>query len=138
MIFFHHDFRIELDDTWWQAAGMESFVRKGQSFRVDVSQARGRAISIVAIKDIAPMRRNLSHGVFNNNETGSAQQRVTSILTGFRTNAALPPVEVVEQPPGSAQRYKLTAGVHRLYCSVAVGYTHLPCVEGFDIATLDQ
>lgn len=30
-------------------------------------------------------------------------------------------------------RYKLTAGTHRLYCSIAAGFSRVPAVEGLDI-----
>jgi G:T-mismatch repair DNA endonuclease (very short patch repair protein) len=48
-------------------------------------------------------------------------------------NDAIPPVEIVEMPVGGPHHHKLTAGVHRLYCSLAAGFTHVPTIEGFDI-----
>jgi hypothetical protein len=49
------------------------------------------------------------------------------------TDGAIPPIELVGTPAGSLFRYKLTAGTHRLYCSLAAGFTHVPAVEGIDI-----
>jgi hypothetical protein len=49
------------------------------------------------------------------------------------TDGAIPPIELVDTPAGSLFRYKLTAGTHRLYCSLAAGFTHVPAVEGIDI-----
>jgi hypothetical protein len=132
MIFFHHDSCIELADPWWVEAGMPGFKAAEPAYRVDVSQAHGLHIILVPISDIEPVRRVLSHGVFNNNEEMSAQHRVVRILKGFRKEEPLPPVEVVRNPPGSARPYKLTAGVHRLYCSLAAGFTHVPTIEGYD------
>jgi hypothetical protein len=44
---------------------------------------------------------------------------------------AIPPVEVVECGPGSLHRFKLTAGTHRLYLSLAAGFSHVPAVKGW-------
>ena len=93
----------------------------------------------IRIDDVSPVRRKLSAGVFNDDiDTGlSAKERVMSILRAIRDNVPLPPVEIVDCPAGSSYRYKLTHGVHRLYCSLAAGFTHVPTVKGFD-PTLDQ
>ncbi len=66
------------------------------------------------------------------------KDRVISILTGFRTGSAIPPVEVVLEPEGSNFRYKLVHGAHRFYCSLAAGYSHVPAIMGFDLNTLDS
>ena len=57
----HGNFDFDLEDEWWKAAGMESWKPAGQSYRTDVAN-----VLLVRIADIAPVRRNLSHGVFNN------------------------------------------------------------------------
>ena len=81
------------------------------------------------------MRRAPGIPVFNDShDTGlSAHGRVVSILCGFRDGAEIPPVEVVPAPQGSAHLFKLTHGTHRLYCSLAAGFTHVPAIIGFDI-----
>jgi len=84
----------------------------------------------VLIAEIAPVRRALSHGVFNNDqETGlPARDRVVRILKGFRDRDKLPPVVVQKVSDDAAQRYRLTQGAHRFYLSIAAGFTHIPAV----------
>ncbi|MFY9900738.1 MAG: hypothetical protein WAK67_23555 [Xanthobacteraceae bacterium] len=133
MILNHHDLRIELDDAWWAEAQMAGFVPTARAYRADSNAAEGRLVFEVRIGDIGPVGRKLGVGIFNNNKEKTARERVVSILTGFRKGAAIPPIELVDAPSGSPFRYKLTAGTHRLYCALAVGFSHVPAVEGFDI-----
>jgi hypothetical protein len=133
MLFRHHDLGIELDDAWWTEAGMDGFVPSSPAYRVDAAAVGGQTLWQVTFADMAPVRRNPGVGIFNTSETKTARERVVSILRDFRRDAALYPIEVVDEPAGSPFRYKLTHGVHRLYCSLAAGFTHVPVVEGFDI-----
>jgi hypothetical protein len=133
MIFYHHDLKVELDDAWWAEAHMAGFVPQGTAYRVDLGAAKGEGAFEARIEEIEPVRRKPGVGIFNTNETKTARERVVCILTGFRTGAAIPPIELVDAAPGSGFRYKLTAGTHRLYCSFAAGFTHVPAVQGFDI-----
>jgi hypothetical protein len=132
MKFQHHTLFVELPDAWWYAAGMEDFVAREKSFRVDETANSGQEIFYRAIADIAPVQRKVGIPIFNNNEIATAQKRVTDILKGFREGSRIPPIKVVPLEQG-AFKFKLTAGVHRLYCSLAAGFTHVPAVEGFDI-----
>ena len=91
---------------------------------------------LASTRIVGPLRRNLSAGVFNDNDVASARERVVSILRGFQSGSAIPPVEIVEAHANYGYRYKLTHGAHRFYCSLAAGYTHVPVVEGFDITSL--
>jgi hypothetical protein len=133
MIFYHHDLNIELDDAWWAEAQMAGFVPLSRAYRVDVAGAKRQRIVEARIDEVGPVRRNPGIGIFNKNDEMTARERVLRILNGFRSNAAIPPIELVDAPAGSPFRYKLTAGTHRLYCSLAAGFTHVPAVEGFDI-----
>jgi len=133
MIFNHHDLTVELDDAWWAEAQMIGFVPVARAYRSNSHAAKGQAIVEVSITDIGPVRRKPGVGIFNNNQEKTARERVISILSGFRIGTAIPPIEIVDAPAGSAFRYKLTAGTHRLYCSLAAGFIHAPAVEGFDI-----
>ena len=67
---------------------------------------------------------------------------LASLGAGYRQAVGptipLPSVEVVENAVNSAYRYNLTHGAHRLYGSFAVGFSHIPTVCGFDVATLDS
>ena len=76
--------------------------------------------------------------IFNDNEEASARERVVSVLRGFRSGAAIPPVKIVEAGAEYGYRYKLVDGAHRFYCALAVGFTHVPTVRGFDWGALDR
>jgi hypothetical protein len=133
MIFHHHDLKVDLDDSWWTEAQMEGFVPADDAYCVDIDAPRGQKIFEVRVDEIGPVRRGPGVGIFNDNEEAAARERVLRILRGFRTKAAIPPIEIVSTEAGSALPYKLTAGVHRLYCSIAVGFVRVPAIEGFDI-----
>jgi hypothetical protein len=135
----HHGLEIvELPAEWLDEAGMAGFVRKGSMYSVDINACRGKQICEIRLEDVAPVCRAQGVAIFNNDKaTGlTAQQRVVSILRGFLLGAMLPPVEVVPLV-GDVYKYKLVAGVHRFYCSLAVGFKSVPAVEGFDWASLD-
>lgn len=132
MLLNHHDLTFELPDEWMSEAGAQNFGPKEVSYRVEDSKAH-EPFFLVRIADIGPVMRNPGVGIFNNNELATAKERVVHILSGFCSDAALPPVSVVESRAGP-YRYKLTAGVHRLYCSLAVGFSHIPAVTGFDMS----
>lgn len=123
----HHDLQFELPDEWWAAAGMAGFSPPGRAYMHDPA-AYPHAFE-VAIADVEPLyHRRASHGMFNDNplDGGMADFRVTRILAGFRTGAALPPVNVERAQIGAARPYVLKHGAHRLYASIAAGYTHIP------------
>jgi hypothetical protein len=135
MRFTHHDFSFELSDEWWAEAGMCGFVPTSHSYRVDPESFPERSHYEVRIDEVAPVRRQLSHGVFNNDAwTGlSAKDRVINILRGFVSGAALPPVEVAKLQQGSLYSYRLVHGAHRFYLSIASGFTHVPAVDGVEL-----
>lgn len=135
----HHGLEVvELPDEWLDEAGMAGFVRKGSMYSVDTNGCQGKQICEIRIDDVAPVCRAQGVAIFNNDkETGfTARQRVISIFRGFLSGAMLPPVEIVPLA-GDGHKYKLVAGVHRFYCSLAVGFTSVPSVQGFDWASLD-
>jgi len=137
MKFFHHDLQIELDDAWWAEAEMDNFIPAEKTYRVDIEAAKGRKVFEVSIDEVSPVRRNPGVGIFNDNREASARERVVSLFRGFRTGSAIPPVEIIPEPAGGDFRYKLVAGAHRFYCSLAAGFSHVPAVEGFDIKALN-
>jgi hypothetical protein len=138
MKLYHHDIEIELDDTWWAEAEMNSFTPTANTYRVNIEAANGRNIFEIRIDEVRPVSRNPGIGIFNDNAEASARNRVVSILSGFRAGSAIPPVETVTEAEGSNFRYKLVAGTHRFYCSLAAGFSHVPVIEGFDIKILDK
>jgi hypothetical protein len=133
MRFLHHDFAFELPEEWWQEAGMVGAVVRGKSYQPDLSVFPKRSVYFVPLGRVRPVRRQFSHGVFNNDlETGlTAKERVIAILRGFLAGNAIPPVEVVELPPSHDFGYELTHGAHRFYCSLTAGFTEVPAVDGF-------
>src|SRR5713101_4718087 len=132
MNFRHHDLPFYLEDAWWDEAGMAAFSPASRAYRTDPSfSVAGEPILEVSVADVGPAPRPV--GIFRDSEDGiPARERVLRILRGFRLDEAIPPVEVVECGPGSHHRYKLTAGIHRFYCSLAAGFTHVPTIRGFD------
>jgi hypothetical protein len=135
MRFMHLDLSIILEDDWWAEAEMAGFSPASTAYRTDPGLSkRGEPILEVRIADVGsvgPVRCSI--GIFRDSEDGvPARERVLKILRGFRLGDAIPPIEVVECRPGSQHRYKLTAGVHRFYCSLAAGFTHVPTIRGFD------
>lgn len=131
----HHDLSIVLEDEWWAEAEMAGFSPASNAYRTDLSLSKGgEPILEVRIADVGPVGPvRCSIGIFRDSEDGiPARERVLKILRGFRLGDAIPPVQVVECGPGSQHRYKLTAGIHRFYCSLAAGFTHVPTIRGFD------
>jgi hypothetical protein len=137
MLIRHHDLEIELDDDWQDAAKMTGFMPASKAYRSDKILRENATIQEICINDLGPVHRSV--GIFRDSSDGvPARERVIKILLGFRSGASLPPESVVENNPGSPHRYKLTDGTHRLYCSIAVGFTHIPAVKGFDWDSLDN
>jgi hypothetical protein len=91
----HHDLQIELDDSWWIEGGMVGFVPLTRTYFVDTDTTKGKELLEIKIDEVRPVRRNPGVGIFNDNEEASARERVVSVLRGFRTGSAIPPVEIV-------------------------------------------
>lgn len=132
----HYDLAIELNDSWWAEAEMDGFKPASTAYRVEMNGTHSHGIFEVKINEVRPVQRALGVAIFNDSDEATARDRVVSILRGFRAAAIIPPVEVVSEPDGSPYRYKLVHGAHRFYCSIAVGFSHVPAVMGFDPKTL--
>jgi hypothetical protein len=135
MIIQHHDLRLDLEDCWLVAAGAENFVRSSSAYIVDATSCNDRHPGLIRIDEIGPVLRAPGVPYFNGSaEEGlTAKERVIRILRAFANGVALPPVEVVRTSSDS-HPFKLFDGTHRLYLSLAVGYTHIPAVERPDLA----
>jgi hypothetical protein len=131
MKLYHHDLQIELDDTWWAEAGMKGFVPLTRAYIVDIEAVKGRELFEIEIDELRPVKRNPGVAYL-------VRERALKVLTGFRNMDKIAPVEVVFEAHGSKFCYELKDGTHRLYCSLAAGFTHIWAVEGFDINTLEQ
>ena len=115
MRFCHEDFPFCVPDSWWLKAKMDEFEPRTPHYRTDDPSALA-----VRVEKVEPVRRQLKHGVFANEEV------VLCIFCGFVENSPIPPVKICEQPPDSVYPYRLQNGAHRFYCSVAAGYSHVP------------
>lgn len=140
MKFYHRDLKIELENTWWIDAGMENFTPKRKAYRVDKKKVKGKRNFEIRIDEISPVRRNKGVNIFNDCiATGrSARDRVVCFLSRFVNNAVIEPVKATLESSDSEFCYQLKDGTHRLYCSLAAGFTHVPAIKGFDWETLDQ
>jgi hypothetical protein len=122
----HHDLAVDLNDEWWIAGGMEGFVPTSAAYRCD---AKHMEVLISDIGPVDPQRRSI--GVLRD-DVGrgiSASDRVVKILRGFREGQAIPPVVIVDGEAGYGFKYRPTEGAHRLYCSIAAGFTRVPAVR---------
>lgn len=131
MQFHHRDFWFDLSDDWWREAGMQGFVPSAKSYPADHAAYPNQKILSVGVDDVEPVRRNLSHGVFNNDgENGRpAKDRVVQILRGFSSGNKIPPVQVVRLSSDSECHYILVDGAHRFYSSVAAGFIEVPAID---------
>lgn len=102
-----------------------------------IPDPKGRRVFEVSIDSVRPISLAIRGTVFRDGQDGegTARERVQSILRGFVACSLLPPVDVVCDASESEFRFKLTHGVHRLYCSLAAGFTHVPAVEGYEYGT---
>jgi hypothetical protein len=62
MRFVHRDFSFEINDDWWNEAGMSQFVPASLTYRVDLKAFPN--VFEVRIDDVIAPRRQLSHGSF--------------------------------------------------------------------------
>jgi hypothetical protein len=134
----HHGLQIELDDAWWDEAGMRGFVPTRRTYRWQQPLNKENPVREVRIENVGPVNRAPGVGVFNDDayEGITAHDRVVKILRGFRSGDVFPPIEIVEAAPGYGHRYRLVHGTHRMYCSLAAGFSHVPVVNGFDRSTV--
>jgi hypothetical protein len=131
----HHGLSDELPDDWWVEAGMIDFVPKSRAYRVKAEDAQNPTFCEVCIQDIESLgamrhavgifRNDIDHGI-------PARERVIKILRGFRDGDAIGAVPILPARSDSPHKYRLVDGTHRLYCSLAAGFTHIPAVKGFD------
>lgn len=134
MRFLHRDVEYSIPDDWWREAQLDDVVNPAPDYLAGPSPWPNLPTFDVAVDDIAPVKRALSHGLFNDSpESGSAHERVVGILVGLRERSPIPPVEVARLGNEASPRFKLIHGVHRLYCAIAVGCTDVPAVEVRDI-----
>jgi hypothetical protein len=136
MMIKHHDSVEELPDDWWDEAGMRAFTKSSTAYRCDLA-ATNQRVCLIPITEIEPVSRAPGVPIFNPSswEGMSAKDRVQRILKGFVQDVELPPVQLTKHTGQSP--FRLKDGVHRLYCSIAAGFTDIPAVNFIDLETLD-
>jgi hypothetical protein len=105
---------FEIPDDWWAAAGMSDFT----SLRSAYNSARGEPIQLVHIEP--PFRPRNVHPTSN----GFNRERFVAILKGFRSDAQLPPIDLLSIPSahdisGDPFEFRVIAVFHRFYASIA-------------------
>jgi hypothetical protein len=136
MIIRHHDFKLKLEDDWLISAGATDFVPTASAYMVDQTLCKDRRLCLICIEDIGPVRRAPGVPYFNAKDGLTAKERAIQILRGFVNGDALPPVELLKTSAGE-HAFELKDGLHRLYLSLAVGFTHVPAIAGFDLDAFD-
>ena len=127
----HGDVEYSLPTEWWVAADMQHFRPDRDAFRVDRTGTNLPVIE-VALNDVEPCRRKLSHGVFNDCPPLTAQERVARILRAFREDTPLPPIDLVRTERDEGPRFRLYHGVHRFCCAMFAGFTLVPAMDVTD------
>jgi hypothetical protein len=127
--FTHGGQSYALADEWWAEADMGSFLPTTRCYKADETAVPGRQVTTIPVSDVEPLVRDGTHGVFNDSpHWGSARERVTKILNGFRAGTPLPPVKLVRTGGRGLYQYRLYDGAHRFYCSVAAGFSAVPAI----------
>ena len=134
MKFTHHDLEFEIDDKWFEESGMGNFAPGEDSFKPDISLAKGQEVIYISIKDVAPLKeRAICRGVFCDDEGNTAKERVVRIFDWFKNNVEIEPISVAELENNDKYKYKVLAGSHRFHCSIVAGFTKIPATIGIDI-----
>ena len=121
MTFHHADFVFVVPDDWLPSkrAAATYFTPAASQWPTDV----------VAIDDIEPPRRPIGVFVDGGEPPMTAKDRTGRIFQGFGANIPLDPVHLCPRRCRSADgRYFLADGTHRLYASIAFGYTSIPVI----------
>jgi len=132
----HHGVSEELPDEWWFAAGLLNFIRVASAYRCDHAAAGVRRVCLIPIANIEA-QRGPSVPIFKDDpwEGIPGRKRVERILRAFVEDDALPPIELTKQ--AGRFPFYLQHGMHRLYCSIAAGFTEIPAVKFIDVEALD-
>lgn len=136
MRFNFYNKEFEILEEWIVESGFTPLKQNRCHYVFDKSN---KEIFLVKIDCIWPKIRAAGVDIFKAGEVDgeliSARDRTVSILKAIVDNMPLPPVKVIDFNSGQF-KYKLVAGCHRLHCSIAAGFTHIPSVYDFDINNL--
>jgi hypothetical protein len=95
-------------------AGLQNFVAIQPSFRCTAPHV------LIALADIERVVRTVALDA-----NGFCRKRMMRILVGIRDDDAIPPIYVEKAHPDQ-RPYRLREGVHRLYASITLGFSHAP------------
>ena len=113
---------------------MASYSPEDVSYKPDINKANGQKVMFLPISEIAPLKeRAKCRGVFCGNEEDTARGRVVRILKWFKENKEIEPISVAKLKDNEKYKYKVLAGSHRFHCSIAVGFSEVPAIMGFDV-----
>lgn len=113
---------FELPDEWWAEAGMVGFQPTTRAYH------SGQAADAVPLTQVEPPYRRPD---VTKDWRGFDKARLLAALQGMVAGDEMPPVPLQaisdghEFPP-APYAYRVRDGLHRLYASVAAGFTHLP------------
>jgi hypothetical protein len=115
---------FEIPDEWWTEAGMSDFTPHSSAYR-------SSAVHTIALDDIEPPFR-LRRAPLD--WRGFCRMRMVSILRGFVADAELPPIDLLDIPlthdlSGDPFMYRVVAGFHRFYASIAAGSDRIPAAS---------
>jgi hypothetical protein len=124
----HFPFEVEIPDTWFTEADLDSFTASAPSFRSTPDATP------VPLREIEPPLRARTSP---NDWHGFDRKRMISILQGIATDAEIKALPLIALPEldhrlvGTPYRYRtygyrIQDGFHRFYASVAVGFECLP------------
>jgi hypothetical protein len=106
----------QVPSEWLAKAGLRTFKPSRPSFRCETNHV------LIALSEIEQPMRNASVTLDAN---GFGRDRMMNILTGIREDHCLPPIDVEKADPGQ-RPYRVRAGFHRYYASLAAGFSHVP------------
>lgn len=110
---------FEIPDEWWEEAGMTGCAAGAAAYahKADPSEP----IRLVSLCRIEPPLRDPR-------VAGLRRERTLGILRGFVACDAIDAVPIDVPPGHRALPHRVRDGYHRYYCSIAAGFTHLPCI----------
>jgi len=116
---------ISLPSEWWQAAGMDGFKPISAAYGLPEGD-----VFLAPLSSIMPMTDTQMIGRSRLTFNGLDRDRMVSALSAIATGATLPPIKLF---PHRHQGFEflLADGMHRFYASMAVGFTHIPAIEGW-------
>jgi hypothetical protein len=105
---------MQIPPEWLTEAGLQNFVAIQPSFRCTAPHV------LIALADIERVVRTVALDA-----NGFCRKRMMRILVGIRDDDAIPPIYVEKADPDQ-RPYRLREGVHRLYASITLGFSHAP------------